>query len=162
MVGRELNLLMLDGCRVFHDLVNPRFGNIDHIIVGHHAIFVVETTVLKPPGSADSTGNERVRYDGRQLSFPSLSTDRPIKQALRNARWLERYIAKMAGLKLHVHPIVTLPGWIVERSGHGPVHVVNPKEISSLVVDRTAAPLYEAQRQRIINLLDQRCQINGE
>ena len=158
MVGRELNLLMLDGCRVFHDLVDPRIGNVDHIIVAAHAVFVVETCTWSNHAPGVPGADPRVVFNGRELQFPDGKTDKPIKQVLRNAKWLEKYVMHKTGLQLPVFPILTLPGWTVERKGAGPVTVVNPKDIPSVVVDRVAAPIYDAQRQRIINLLDEKCQ----
>jgi len=158
MVGRELNLLMLDGCRVFHDLVDPKIGNVDHVIVAAHAVFVVETCTWHNSAPNSAAGDPRVVYNGRELTFPNGKTERPLKQAYRNAKWLEKYMLHKTGLQLPVHPIVTLPGWKVERTGAGPVTVVNPRDIPSVVVDRVAAPIYDAQRQRLINLIDEKCQ----
>lgn len=158
MVGRELNLLMLDGCRVFHDLVNERIGNLDHIIVAPHAIFVVETETRKKPRGLSVGSDNRVIFNGRELRFPNRTTDKPVRKTARNARWLQKYLARMTGIEVAVHPILTLPGWQVERMASGSVLVLNPKEIPSVVVDKATAPLYEAQRQRIINLLDAECQ----
>ena len=158
MVGRELNLLMLDGCRVFHDLVDEKIGNLDHVIVAPHAIFAVETMTWKNRGPNPDGSAQRVIFNGRELRFPNLTTDRPVRQAARNAKWLEQYLARMTGIELPVYPILTIPGWRIERLGDGPVAVVNPREIASVVVDKAVAPLYDAQRQRIINLLNERCQ----
>ena len=41
-VGQELNQLMSDGYRVFHDFPADNF-NIDHIVVGKKGVFAVET-----------------------------------------------------------------------------------------------------------------------
>lgn len=157
MVGHELNLLMLDGCRVFHDLVDRRIGNLDHIIVAPHAVFVVETQTWNKDRPESGPAIDRAIFNGRELRFPRFTTNEPIVRAARNAKWLEKYISRNAGIQLPVHPIVTLPGWTVDRTGQGPVTVVNPKEIASVVVDRAATPIYEAQRQPIINLLDRKC-----
>lgn len=157
LVGRELNLLMLDGCRVFHDLVNERIGNLDHIIVAPHAVFVVETTTWKRRTRDSAETEDRVLFNGRELRFPDFTTHDPIVRAARNAKWLQKYIIHKTGIQLPVRPIVTLPGWTVESTGQGPVTVVNPKDIASVVVDRAATPIYEAQRQPIINLLDRTC-----
>jgi hypothetical protein len=158
MVGRELNLLMLDGCRVFHDLVDPKVGNLDHIIVAPHAIFVVETHTARQAKADPLAPDHRVLFNGRELRFPTVTTDKPVGQAARNARWLQKYLIRMIGIELPVHPLLTLPGWRVEHVGSGPVKVLNPDEIASAVVDKAAAPLYEAQRQQVINLLNEKCQ----
>ena len=46
--GEELNQLMLDGCRVFHD-IPFRFGNIDHVVVSQSGVFSVNTKMLGKP-----------------------------------------------------------------------------------------------------------------
>jgi hypothetical protein len=158
LVGRELNLLMLDGCRVFHDLVDPRIGNIDHIIVAHHAIFMVETRILPRKTDSSDTNDPRVVYNGRELRFPTFTTAQPLKETARNAKWLEKYLLRTTGIELPVYPILTLPGWQVECTNPGRVVVVSPKQIPSAVVDKAAPEIYAAQRQRIINVLDEKCQ----
>jgi hypothetical protein len=157
-VGRELNLLMLDGCRVFHDLVDPRIGNIDHIIVAPHAIFMVETRILPRKVDTSNAKSARVVFNGRELRFPTFTTAQPLREAVRNAKWLEKYLLRVTGIALPVYPILTLPGWQVECTSPGRVFVTNPKHIPSVVVDKAAPELYAAQRQRIINVLDERCQ----
>lgn len=158
MVGRELNLLMLDGCRVFHDLVHPRIGNLDHIVVADHAIFVIETQTFREHRKTPAGADTQVIYNGKELRFPTFRTDQPLLKAVRNAKWLEGYLLYKTGLKLPVRPILALPGCVVERTVEGPVTVVNPKELSLAVVDKGADALYEAQRQRIIEVLDEKCQ----
>ena len=157
-VGRQLNLLMLDGCRVFHDLADPAVGNIDHIIVAPHAVFAVETLTLRKAATPPADPQNLVISNGRELRFPTFTTSQPLKQAARNAAWLQKYLAKTTGVGLPVHPLLTIPGWTVQRTENGRVTVVSPEEIASVVVDKAASPLYEAMRLRIINLLDEKCQ----
>jgi hypothetical protein len=38
-VAEELNQLMLDGCRVFHDVPMEPYGNIDHVLIAPAGIF---------------------------------------------------------------------------------------------------------------------------
>lgn len=157
MVGRELNLLMLDGCRVFHDLVDRQVGNIDHIIVAEHAVFVVETRMLRKRGTSTQEKEHRVLYNGSELQFPGFCTSKPLQQTERNARWLEEYLRQKIGVQVPVNPILTLPGWWVRQTGEGKVTVVNSKQIGYVVVDKAATPLPGALRQSIINLLDDKC-----
>lgn len=49
-VGQELNQLMLDGYRVYHDFPGDKF-NIDHIVVGPPGVFAVETKARSKPTS---------------------------------------------------------------------------------------------------------------
>ena len=95
--------------------------------------------------------------DGQELRFPTRTEKKSLKQAARNAGWLRKYLTKMTGEEVTVHPVLTLPGWMIERTGKGPVSVLNPKEIRALVVESGAVPLSEDQRERIINLIDEKC-----
>lgn len=157
-VGRDLQLLMLDGCRVFHHLVDERVGDIDHIIVAPHAIFLVETHTATERTKGLAAPAARVAYNGRELIFTHRRTDAPVKTAAAKARWLNKHLKHKTGIGLPVIPIVALPGWEVQQTGNGDVHVVNPRNISSIVVDKAATPMYDAQRQKLINFLDEQCQ----
>lgn len=159
MVGRQLNLLMLEGCHVFHDLVDKEIGNLDHIIVAPHAVFVVETMTVRNRSGDSESQDQRVVYTGGELRFPNSSTNKPLKKAARNAKWLRKYISRMAQLQITVYPVLALPGCSIDRVGTGEVIVVNPTEIGGVVIDRAATPLYDAQRQHVINLLNARCQV---
>ncbi len=54
-VAEELNQLMLDGCRVFHDVPMEPYGNIDHVILAPTGIYAVETKARrKRPAPAAS------------------------------------------------------------------------------------------------------------
>jgi len=156
-VGRKLNLLMLDGCRVFHDLADPAVGNIDHIIVAPHAVFSVETLAPESGIRESAEGGKTVVFNGRELRFPGHTTSKPVKQAARSAGWLRKYLATMTGVEVPVHALLAVPGWTVQRTEKGRVTVLNPEEIPSVVVDKAAQPLYEAQRLHVISLLDARC-----
>ena len=158
LVGSELNLLMLDGCRVFHDLPQGDAGNVDHIIVAPHAVFMVETCTVKPRWRDRKSTDRRVSYDGSKLRFPTHTNSQPLTRTLERARWLARFLTRMTGgLTIPVYPILTLPGWDVHQKGSGPVRVLNASDIPSAVVDKAAAPLYAAHRQNIINGLDVHC-----
>ena len=47
-VGQELNQLMLDGCRVFHDVQADNF-NIDHVVIAENGVFAIETKGRSKP-----------------------------------------------------------------------------------------------------------------
>ena len=59
-----------------------------------------------------------------------------------------------------VEPVLALPGWMVRRTGRGPVYVVNPKEIRALVRARgiqTITPAQTKRMQQIAFALEQKC-----
>ena len=137
-VGSELNLLMRDGAFVFHD-IPYRHGNIDHVVVGHDRVLVVETKGRRKPRAVGAAAHERsrearVRFDGRRLCFPDGATDQPIEQARRHAAHVREAIRRECGFECRVTPVVALPGWFVDAVPCEPdgVLVVNAKRARAL------------------------------
>ena len=127
-VGQELNLLMLEGAYVFHD-IPYQYGNIDHIVIGNNTAFVIETkTVRKPkkPGSEKSRMAEVV-FDGLSLAFPHFRVSEPLDQVRRHAKHLEAAIRKKCGFSFPVKPVIALPGWYVKTTADSDILVINPK-----------------------------------
>ena len=56
-VGEELNLLMAEGCRVFHDYPGGPNWNIDHVVVAPSGVYGIETKMRRksraPKGKKD-------------------------------------------------------------------------------------------------------------
>lgn len=133
--GQELNLLMLSGAYVFHD-IPYKYGNIDHIVIGKDKLFVVETKAFKKPqrSNTDSKKNAKVRYDGSTLFFPTFSTSKPLDQVKMAADFVEKTLAKKTNQRFSVVPVVALPGWYVEsdNSQSAEVLVINPKRGNAL------------------------------
>src|SRR5207248_10817074 len=67
-VAEELNQLMSDGFRVFHDVPFGNY-NIDHVLIGPTGVFVVETKTRRKR-TAHGAGKHKVQFDGTQLNFP--------------------------------------------------------------------------------------------
>lgn len=154
VVGEHLNRLMLDGCEVFHDLVVDDKWNIDHIIVSPRGVFVIETkTRRKPIGD----NGHKVIFNGTDLEFSTWKDQHGLKQAADNARWVADFLTKSTGERVNATPILTLPGWWVERKGKGTVNVLNPKQIREVVIDNRLPLLDEKQRRRICFQLEQKC-----
>src|SRR5262249_477584 len=74
-VGEELNRLMLDGCRVFHDVPLSKSGNLDHVVVAPSGVYAIETKTQVKRRSAESQAADEVVYDGICLTFPNNSFD---------------------------------------------------------------------------------------
>ncbi len=68
-VGQELNHLMLEGCRVYHDFPADKF-NIDHVVVSSKGVFAVETKGRAKPDKKMGSAGATVVYDGQVLRFP--------------------------------------------------------------------------------------------
>jgi hypothetical protein len=155
-VGQELNQLMIDGCRVYHDFPGEKF-NIDHIIVGRAGIFAVETKTRSKPTTHNRRLDATVVYDGKVLNFPTGKDRSSLEQARRQSQWLTRWLANAVGEPLKVTPILALPGWFVERTGPGGIPVINPRQIKSLLRSGKTPCLSDGLITRVAHQLAQRC-----
>lgn len=155
--AEEINQLMRDGCRVFHDVPNEPYGNIDHVIVAPSGVFAVETKTRRkkkvPPGKKD----HEVIFDGKALEFPNGRDTDGLEQARQQADRLRVFLTKAVGEPVAVSPILTLPGWFVSSRVNERIKVVNPKKIRQVVLNARDAKLAPQLIERISHQLDQRC-----
>lgn len=152
-VGQELNNLMSEGYRVYHDVPGQGF-NIDHVLVGHNGVFAVETKGRSKP----VTGSVTVVYDGRTLRFPDRITTDYLDQARRQAKWLSRQLCEITGEAVPVQPVLVVPGWYVERARRGDVLVLNGRGDCNFIVNQwSSARLSRDLIQKISNILEQAC-----
>jgi len=131
-VAEELNQLLADGFRVFHDVPFDGF-NIDHILVGPTRVFVIETKTKKKP-LVGGKKQYRVIFDGETLRFPNGTDANAIDQVRRNQKTVSKWLSSATADPVAARGIITTPGWFVERTGQSDVHVVSPKEIRQLVL----------------------------
>jgi hypothetical protein len=155
-VGEYLNRLMLDGCRIFHDFPLNGAGNLDHIVVAPSGVYAIETRTKSKHSRLEN--NYKVVYDGKTLAF---AEDRWNTEYLRQARDQANQLANLLADELktpiEVEPILTLPGWFVDRRGLGEVRVLNQKEISPAILSSAPPALSPEQIQKIAAYLDARC-----
>jgi hypothetical protein len=157
MTAQSLLPLTSKGCQVFHDIPAGKF-NLDHVVIGTHAVYMVETKSRKKPGGKGKE-SATVEYDGKLLRFPDHATDKPLEQARHEARWLSEFLRGAAGEAVAVVPVVALPGWFVStgKDAHrSDVIVLNPKYHSPFLDRRNGAQLSESLRSRIAYALIQR------
>lgn len=128
VVGQFLDGLREKGYRVLHDIVGEGF-NIDHLLVGPHGIFTIETKTWSKPVK----GEPKIEYDGEQLSISGLHPDRdPIVQARAQAKWIKDLVNELTGKSYFVRPVVVYPGWFINPLPKGmraDVWVLNPKAL---------------------------------
>jgi hypothetical protein len=101
-----------------------------------------------------------VTFDGKQLNFPEGWDRDGLDQAERNAKWVREYLAKAMSEPVKVEPVLTLPGWWIDRKGCGAVHVVNPKQIRQLVSERGGRQITgeeEKRMKQIAHALSEKC-----
>lgn len=114
VVGHTLSELLRRGFHVFHDVEIDGGGNIDHVAVGPTGVFAIESKWRRKSG--DRKSRQVIRYDGKTLTFPDgQSTDRPLKQAKRQAARLSELLRPVAG-SLFVRPVLVYPGWAADRT----------------------------------------------
>jgi hypothetical protein len=156
MTAQLLIPLASKGCQVFHDIPADGF-NLDHVVIGPHAVYLIETKSRKKAGKGKQSAN--VEYDGKALRFPDHVSSKPVDQARHEARWLAEFLRGAAGEKVPVVPVVALPGWYVNstRDAHlSDVVVLNPTMHSTFTARRGAALLSESLRNRVAYALMQR------
>ena len=159
VVGEELNQLMLDRFRVFHDVPFDGY-NIDHVIIGPPGVFAVETKTRRKPRDDDGAKKYRVTFDGAVLRWPWGNDAHGLQQTRDNARTLATFLTSATGERVDVDGILVLPGWWIDRVGRGSVNVLNEKEVRRSF--RTERKLTEAQIARIVHQLTEKCRIEAE
>ncbi len=155
-VGQELNNLMLDGYRVYHDFPAEKF-NIDHVVVGPKGVFAVETKGRAKKNKKGGTAEATVVYDGSGLQFPRWFEKEPIDQARRQASWLKNWLSSAIGEPVSVKPVLVLPGWFVELKKPADVFIFNGKNPQSLIKGQSDNMLSDTMIKRIAHQLEQRC-----
>jgi hypothetical protein len=156
MTAQLLMPLAGKGCQVFHDIPADNF-NLDHVVMGPYAVFMVETKSRKKSGKGRQSA--QVGYDGKTLHFPDYANTKAVEQARHQARWLADFLRQAAGEPVPVVPVVALPGWFVNYSGdahRAEVVVLNPKMHSAFMEKRGGTQLSESLRTRISYALTQR------
>jgi Nuclease-related domain len=156
-VGEELNRLMLDGCRVFHDVPLSNSLNLDHVVVGPSGVYAIETKTLTRQKSGSEQPDHEVVYDGICLQFPNAYDSKSPKQACDQAERLAQILSADLHESVKVKPILTLPGWWVTCKGEGEVAVMNPKMIRSTIVTDDAPVLSPELINEITRHLDKKC-----
>lgn len=154
--AQALDRLRAHGYEVFHDLPGDR-GNIDHVVVGHNAVFAVETKWRSKQGKG--TASAEVWSDGQSLQFPGgFSDTAAVEQASACAADLSRYLTGRTGERVRVVPVVSLPGWFTKdrpRAKSSDVLVINPKMTGTLLA-QSGSTIPNAQRNRIISAIAER------
>ena len=154
--GEELNQLMQDGYRVFHDFPADKF-NIDHILIGPPGVFAVETKARSKPISNNAQADVLVTFDGTALNYPNYRDTASVEQARRQATWLGEWLAKATGEKVTVYPILAIPGWYVERIVQKTgILAANPKQVRG-ALQKVSQNLDHKMIQRISHQVEQKC-----
>lgn len=155
-VGQELNQLLLDGYRVFHDFPAEKF-NIDHVVVGKNGVFAIETKGRSKPLKTKGAKSWVIEYNGKELKFPSWRETAPLEQAQRQAKWLQKWLSSAVGETVNVLPVLMLPGWFIERTAKPVIAVDNGKEPQKLFRQLGNSTISEKLQTQIVHQLEQKC-----
>lgn len=158
-VAAELNLLMLKGCRVYHD-VPINYGNVDHVVISKSGVYAINTKSHGRLKSHESKGGEAKRVNIDHTNGTMQFPDRTIKipdQVAVEADSLAKLLTSSVGIPVDVEAMLALPGWyIANRKGRGKVYVLNPENASQFFV-KNESKLTEKLQNQIAHQLDQLC-----
>ncbi len=158
--AQELAPLIAKGCAVYHDVPGEKF-NLDHVVIGPNAVFMVETKFRHKP-AARGTASALVTFDGKSLVFPGWRDTKMLDQTLAQTRWLADYLYRKTGERVPVKPVLALPGWFVKCSVRAPdVYVINPR-MHDFMVNRAGHAISDPQRRRIMTALEERFQLGED
>lgn len=142
------------GCAIYHDIPAGEF-NLDHVVVGPGAVFMVETKSRRKPATSGKV-SAAVRFNGEILEFPDWRDVKMLDQTRAQTRWLSDYLYRKTGEHVPVGPVLALPGWYVTCSVPSPrVRVINPK-MCNFMGDAKGKAISEPQRRRIMTAIEER------
>lgn len=157
VTAQELHKLMPEGNYVYHDFPAGNF-NIDHVVVGPAGVFAIETKTRSKRTLGDNIKEAKAAYKGNVIEFPGFSDKKYLDQARRQAKWLANWLKSAIGEPVDVFPVVSLPGWYVERKiGYDGTFVINPKQLKSIVRSKTAQCLDNKKISQINHQLEAKC-----
>lgn len=163
-VAEATNPLVADGYRIFHDVPAESKGakfNLDHVTVGATGVCAIETKTRRKGKARKGRAEHKVTFDGKRLIWPSGESTTELDQALRQARWLEGWIAERLGYQVKVLPILVIPGWFTTEHKAGPVRITNEKRLPQYVKAQREGALTPQQIDQITRSLDSVCRIKA-
>ena len=135
--AEELNQLMLDGCRVFHD-VPIRYGNVDHVVVSPSGVYAVNTKMLGKRPKNDGNAEVTVDHAKNIVQFPDRQYHIPVEKLMTEAKCLAGVLTSAVAEQVVVEPMLALPGWFIkERIGAGLCSSSIPSSRSSFSFNQT-------------------------
>lgn len=162
IVAEYLEPLKQEGWRIFHDVPGRHNGhpfNLDHVAVGPGGVWVIETKTRRKGSARPGFDDHKVFFDGHELVWPWGQDNHGLEQAERSALWLARQIETELRERVHVSPLLALPGWFVERKPSRDSRlckVANPKVLADLLA-RDQGLLTRQQIDAIAATLEARC-----
>lgn len=162
VVSENLEPLRAKGAYVFHDVpIAARQGdiNIDHVVICPAGVFAIETKTRRQGRARGDRVDGKITYDGAQLTYPWGGDTFGLSQAMRNALWLEKTLAKTGIPNATVQPILTFPGWRIEQTetaSESTVRVLTPAQIP-LHLETLPPKLSASQVKQLAQQLETLC-----
>jgi hypothetical protein len=154
-VAQEINRLISDGYRIYHDFPTDRF-HIDHILVGPSGVFTLTTKVIPrlvhPRAKA-------VMLDSQRLVFGNKSDNRTVPYAAFQASWLAKWLLTATGEAIAVQSIITVPGWRMKTLRPSSVLAVEPSDIAEAVSRSQGYRLSEKTIRLVCEQVEAKCRI---
>ena len=156
-VAQEVNRLLPEGYRVYHDFPTDRF-HIDQIIVGPTGVFTVTTKVIPKMGRNQLTA---LTVDGQRLLIgKKIKDDRTIPYAAFQASWLAKWLLTATGEAIPVRSILTAPAWRIKMLKRPAVMTVEPGAIGD-AVQRFRGYRLSAQTIRLVcEQIEDKCRLS--
>lgn len=155
LTAQYLQPLLCQGYHVFHDIPMGEY-NVDHVVVGPNGVFAIETKARRKRHCAGQD-RAKVGYDGKTLQYPMQKPETwGLDAAKDRAKGLQQWLSSAVGEAVNVQPILSLPGWYIERTEQRGLPVMNPKSIPNFVAKYGNPPLNDVQVKRIRHILGER------
>jgi len=125
------------GWFIFHDMPcagDTRIFNLDHVAVGPGGIWVIETKVRRKGRPRPAMDRHKVRFDGAKIIWPRYDDTASIKQAVKSADWLQRWLEARTEKRFDIFVVVAIPGYKVEITGKGGVRAAAPKDLPDVLI----------------------------
>jgi hypothetical protein len=81
----------------------------------------------------------------------------PIDQAKTQPARLSKWLSGAVGDLVKASPMITSPGWYIERKRPGGIPVLNPKEVKAYLDGKRGEALSESMIKRICRQFEQKC-----
>lgn len=153
-----LDLLMLKGCRVFHDVPSD-CGNNDHVVISRSGVFSINSKGFSKPQKTKNVAT--VDYVARTLtltqkSYPLSTITKPVET---EANWLGKFLSQAVGETISVEPLIALPGWQVKLVGkkYEDTCVFSPRNSGGYFLQSGPDKLSPTLITRIAHQMDQIC-----
>ena len=136
------------GCHVFHNLPGAA-GDIDHVVVGPHGLYAIETKCW--------SGKVTVGEDGQLLVDGKIPSRPPIRQALRSAQAIGDYLRERMEGAPACAPVVCFASGTFEPGKQvcGQVTVCNASELLSVLMAKEGR-LSPNEVERVVQVLEQK------